>query len=89
MRDKQRRKFVVKAIKIKNVLKKERDVCRMEVELLRRLNHPNIVGYIDSFLSRNKESLCIAMECCNGGDLASQIKAVRERCFSESKVLHW
>jgi NIMA (never in mitosis gene a)-related kinase len=90
MRDKQRRKFVcVKVIKIKNVPKKERDACRMEVELLRRLNHPNIVGYIDSFLSRNKESLCIAMEYCDGGDLASQIKAARGRPFSESKVLHW
>jgi non-specific serine/threonine protein kinase/NIMA (never in mitosis gene a)-related kinase len=90
MRDKIRRKFVcVKIIKIKNIPKKEREATKVEVELLKRLNHPNIVRYIDSFLSRNNESLCIAMEYCDGGDLASQIKAARRKLFSEDKILHW
>lgn len=90
MRDKVRRKFVcVKIIKIKNIPKKEREATKVEVELLKRLNHPNIVRYIDSFLSRNNESLCIAMEYCDGGDLASQIKAARRKLFSEDKILHW
>lgn len=90
MRDKVRRKFVcVKVIKIKNIPKKEREATKVEVDLLRRLNHPNIVRYIDSFLSKNNESLCIAMEYCDGGDLASQIKAARRKLFSEDKVLHW
>ena len=63
MRDKVQRKFLcVKVIKIKNIPKKERDATKMEVDLLRRLHHPNIVRYIDSFLSKNNESLCIAME---------------------------
>jgi non-specific serine/threonine protein kinase/NIMA (never in mitosis gene a)-related kinase len=90
MRDKTRRKFVcVKIIKIKNIPKKERDATKMEVDLLRRLHHPNIVRYIDSFLSNNNESLCISMEYCDGGDLASQIKNARRKLFSEDKVLHW
>ena len=90
MRDKSKRKLIcVKVIKIKNIPKKERDATKMEVDLLRRLNHPNIVRYIDSFLSRNRESLCIAMEYCDGGDLAAQIKAARRNMFSESKILHW
>ena len=76
MRDKIRRALVcVKVIKIRNIPKKEREATRMEVDLLRRLNHPNIVRYMDSFLSRNGDSLCICMEYCDGGDLASQIKA--------------
>lgn len=67
MRDKVKRNFVcVKIIKIKNIPKKEREATRVEVDLLRRLNHPNIVRYIDSFLSKNKESLCICMEYCDG-----------------------
>lgn len=67
MRDKVRRNFVcVKIIKIKNIPKKEREATKMEVDLLRRLHHPNIVGYIDSFLSKNRESLCICMEYCDG-----------------------
>lgn len=67
MRDKVKRNFVcVKIIKIKNIPKKERDATKMEVDLLRKLNHPNIVGYVDSFLSKNRESLCICMEYCDG-----------------------
>ena len=90
MRDKVRRTFVcVKVIKIKNIPKKEREATKMEVDLLRRLHHPNIVRYIDSFLSKNNESLCICMEYCDGGDLASQIKAARRNMFGESKILHW
>ncbi len=90
MRDKVRKKFLcVKVIKIKNIPKKEREATKLEVDLLRRLKHPNIVQYIDSFLSRNNESLCIAMEYCDGGDLASQIKAARRNLFSENKILHW
>lgn len=79
----------VKIIKIKNIPKKEREATKMEVDLLRRLHHPNIVRYIDSFLSNNNESLCISMEYCDGGDLASQIKNARRKLFSEDKVLHW
>lgn len=71
MRDKIKRNFVcVKIIKIKNIPKKEREATKVEVDLLKRLHHPNIVRYIDSFLSRNNESLCICMEYCDGvGDI--------------------
>ena len=87
MRDKTRRALVcVKIIKIKNIPRKEREATKMEVDLLRRLNHPNIVRYLDSFLSKNGESLCICMEYCDGGDLASQIKAAKKNLFNESKA---
>ena len=67
MKDKVRRGLVcVKMIKIKNIPKKEREATRMEVDLLRKLNHPNIVRYVDSFLSKNGETLCICMEYCDG-----------------------
>eukprot|EP01035_Chromulina_nebulosa_P019219 gene19219-25070_t len=90
MRDKVKRNLLcIKVIKIKNIPKKEREATKMEVDLLRRLHHPNIVRYVDSFLSKNNETLCICMEYCDGGDLASQIKAARRNLFSESKVLHW
>ena len=85
----ERKLYCVKVIKIKNIPRKEREACRVEVELLRRLNHPNIVGYKESFLTRNKESLCIVMEYCDGGDLCDLIKKARRSLFSEAKVLHW
>mmetsp|Transcript_31575 Transcript_31575/g.83407 ORF Transcript_31575/g.83407 Transcript_31575/m.83407 type:complete len:111 (+) Transcript_31575:133-465(+) len=85
----ERKLLCVKVIKIKNIPRKEREACKMEVDLLRRLNHPNIVGYRESFMHKNKESLCIVMQYCDGGDLCSQIKDAKKQLFPESKVLHW
>ncbi|CAM9361239.1 unnamed protein product, partial [Phaeothamnion confervicola] len=79
----------VKVIKIKHIPQKEREGCRTEVELLKRLHHPNIVSYKDSFLTPRRDCLCIAMEYCDGGDLNGHIKAAKRRLFAESKVLHW
>jgi NIMA (never in mitosis gene a)-related kinase len=92
MRHRQERTLqCVKVIKIKNIPKKEREACRAEVQLMKRLRHPNIVAYRDSFLARNRESLCIVMTYCDGGDLGNQITqaAKRRRPFTEAKVLHW
>jgi NIMA (never in mitosis gene a)-related kinase len=90
MRHKRERKLMcVKVIKIKNIPKKEREACRTEVDLLKRLNHPNIVSYRESFLSPRKESLCIAMEYCDGGDLCAVIKGAKRKLFPESKILHY
>lgn len=90
MRDRQKRiQVCVKVIKIRNMPQKERVATQMEVDLLRRLCHPNIVRYHDSFMSRNGDSLCISMEYCDGGDLASQIKNARRQLFTEEKILHW
>lgn len=49
----------------------------MQVDLMRRLHHPNIVGYKDSFLTPRKDHLCIVMEYCDGGDLSTHIKNAR------------
>ncbi|GMH93888.1 hypothetical protein TrVE_jg1907 [Triparma verrucosa] len=90
MRAKKERTLVcVKVIKLKNIPRKEREACKKEVDLLRRLNHPNICGYRDSFMSRNRDSLCIVMEFCDGGDLSDIIKKARNQLFTESKILHY
>ena len=43
---------------------KEQEGCMMEVNLLKNLNHPNIVAYKESFLTSNQ--LIIVMEYCEG-----------------------
>ncbi|KAJ1449761.1 hypothetical protein M885DRAFT_534558 [Pelagophyceae sp. CCMP2097] len=92
MRHKQERVlYCVKVIKLKNIPKKERDACRMEVQLLKKMKHPNIVGYKDSFFNNKNDSLCIVMQYADGGDLSGQIKiaAKTHKLYSESKILHW
>ena len=90
MRQKDVRKLVcVKVVKLKGIPRKEREACKAEVSLLRRLNHPNICAYRESFLSKNKDSLCIVMEFCDGGDLSDVITRAKNSLFRESKILHY
>ena len=44
-----------------------------EIELLKSLDSPYIVGYIDSFIDDNL-SINIILEYCPGGDLETHIK---------------
>lgn len=59
------------------------------MDLLKRLTHPNIVGYKESFMHQNRESLCIVMQYCDGGDLCAKIEAQKNKLFPEQKILHW
>lgn len=56
-----------------------------EVELMKSLVHPNVVGYIDSFKDSGK--LYIAMEYVDGGDLSKFIEDRNGRLLSEEDVL--
>ena len=61
----------------------------MEADLLRKLDHPNIVSYKHSFVENGV--LIIIMEFCEHGDLGYHIrkkKAVSES-FSEEEVMNW
>jgi len=40
-------------------------------------------------MSKNRDSLCIVMEFCDGGDLSDIIKKARKQLFTESKILHY
>lgn len=75
----------------------EQEVCRhltsavtalqrhAQVDLLKRLRHPCIVSYRDSFVEDN--TLHVIMSYCDGGDLATKIKNAGGKHFSEDEVL--
>ena len=52
----------------------EKEALVREVNLLRELQHPNIVRYYDRIIDRENATLYIVMEYCDGGDLATMIK---------------
>jgi NIMA (never in mitosis gene a)-related kinase len=58
----------------------------LEATLLSRLNHPNIVKFIESF--REGKSLMICMEYADGGDLENFLKNRRGKLIPENEVLH-
>jgi NIMA (never in mitosis gene a)-related kinase len=61
---KEEKKYIAKKINLQGLNAKEQEGCMMEVNLLKNLNHPNIVSYKESFLTSNM--LIIVMEYCEG-----------------------
>ncbi|ETV90332.1 NEK protein kinase [Aphanomyces invadans] len=59
-----------------------------EAQLMKRLRHPNLIVYLDSFESRNHRHLFIVMEYCSGGDLHATLQGKR-RLESEATVCLW
>jgi len=49
-----------------------------EVNILRELQHPNIVRYYDRLIDREKSKIFIVMEYCKGGDISTLIKNSRK-----------
>lgn len=49
-----------------------------EVNILRELNHPNIVKYYDRVIDRDCCKIFIVMEYCEGGDIAQLIRSAKK-----------
>ena len=81
--------LVLKEVALKNLSAKELRRSRDEVEVLRRLNHPNLIAYRDSLTVQATATLCIVMEYADGGDLQSQLDArtKSKQRYAEADVL--
>lgn len=74
------------------------EVAENELEIVRRLNHENVVKYFDHFdftvgnnYGHQELKMCIISEFCEQGDLANQIKIQRgaKRKFAEKVIFKW
>ena len=61
----------------------------LKAELLRKLDHPNIVSYKHSFIE--KGILIIIMEYCEHGDLAFHVRKKKSKGeqFTEIEIMNW
>ena len=80
----------LKIIKIYDIKDKSLvEKCLQEVNLLKRVNHPNIIKYLDSFIYQNE--LYIAVEWADKGDVKRLIKKYKQEGdeIDERKVIEY
>ncbi|CAE7471004.1 NEK4 [Symbiodinium natans] len=84
------REFVMKSIDLHSASDDGRQQMELEVQLLRTMQHPNIVAYRDSFIDRTGH-LCILMEYCEHGDIFTYLQEVRRTNSApeEGRLLEW
>jgi NIMA (never in mitosis gene a)-related kinase 1/4/5 len=69
--------YVIKKINIDHLPQKSQKEVIHEAQILKKINHPNIVKYHCSFMEG--KCLCIVMEYIDGGDLHKLLKAYQEK----------
>ena len=78
---------VIKEIRLYGVPPEDREAALKEVSVLKALEHPFIVSYLDSFHERG--NLYIVMEYADGGDLSSKIEKQKRNLMSEDEIMHY
>ncbi|KAH7647194.1 NEK2 [Cryptosporidium bovis] len=70
--------FVWKKICYENMTQQEKIQIVNEVNVLRKLNHRNIIKYIDRIIDKQNQQIYIIMEHCDEGDLGNYLKKKRK-----------
>ncbi|XP_064425064.1 serine/threonine-protein kinase Nek8 [Latimeria chalumnae] len=78
---------ILKQIPVEQMTKDERLAAQNECQVLKLLNHPNIIEYYENFLE--DKALMIAMEYAPGGTLAEYIQKRCNSLLDEDTILHF
>jgi NIMA (never in mitosis gene a)-related kinase len=78
-----------KEIDFSAMRRREKELLANEANILRTLNNPDIVKYIDRHIKRDKKRIFIAMEYCSGGDLQHFITSTRGHCEQIAEDQIW
>ena len=83
-------KCVIQQIRTSKMSKEEIKDIAKKVEIVRKLDHQNILKIIDFFVvSKPKVTLNITWEYADGGNLSEKIKMQNNKPFSESEILDY
>ncbi|MCQ2817454.1 MAG: protein kinase, partial [archaeon] len=66
--------YAIKKVDFKKSTEKEKDNSFNEVNLLKKINSPNVIGFVDSFYDQSNNFLYLVMEYASYGDLDLQIQ---------------
>ena len=83
------REYALKTIKINNDNELEKTI--KEANILRELDHPNIISFKGAFKSDKNKKLYIVTEYAEGGDLGQFLSHSHEKniYFEEKQLLNW
>ena len=83
-------KYVIKQILTEGMTQKEKDDVFNEAKILGKLDHQNIIKFIEFFESpKPRPTLNIVTEYADGGDLSEKIKMQNNKPFTESEILDY
>ena len=68
----------MKKVKMGSLTDKEKQSALNEVRILASIQHPNVIGYKDTFFENMSSTLCIVMEMANNGDLLQLIEKLKK-----------
>eukprot|EP00922_Rhytidocystis_sp_ex-Travisia-forbesii_P036119 GHVS01053600.1.p1 GENE.GHVS01053600.1~~GHVS01053600.1.p1 ORF type:complete len:1739 (-),score=232.38 GHVS01053600.1:433-5649(-) len=82
--------MLAKAIDLTSLEEKDKTLSMQEAELMKGLDHPNVVKCYESFI-HNDTFLVIIMEYCEGGDLSNVLEAYRNenKVLPECELIQW
>ena len=80
--------YAMKVVDISRMRREEVRDAVNEIRVLASVRHAHVVGFMEAFLEKNNEQLCIVMEFCGRGDLASVIEAAKKarRPLAEPRI---
>lgn len=84
-RKKDGRKFALKVIDLTSVQEEFHEQLRQEIDILRNLDHPNIVKLFEVYESGD-DKLHLIMELCTGGELYQKLIAQSGQRYAEKKA---
>ena len=68
---------------------KEKEQIVTEVNILRELDHPNIVKYYERVIDKKNSKIYIIMEYCEGGDISHLIKSYKNKSQYIPEPIIW
>jgi calcium-dependent protein kinase len=79
-------RVAVKVLNKADLPKEEATSIKQEIEILTKLDHPNIIKHYETY--DDKRYVYLVMEYCNGGELFDKIISKEDQTFTESEASH-
>ena len=81
--------YALKSVFMEKLNKKEQENSVNEVRILASVNHPNVIGYKETFWDDQTNTLNIVMEYADDGDLQTKIQKMKKNLGLFDEQLIW